>query len=926
MADTDKTLFLLDGMALVYRAHFGMIRNPRMTSKGMNTSTVFILVNTITGILNKVKPSHLAVVFDTPEPTHRHKMFTEYKAQRDAMPEDLSTALPYVFRLFEGFNIPVLRMPGWEADDVIGTLAKRAEIEGFTTYMVTPDKDYGQLVDENTFIAKPGGAGDNLDVMGVKEVCEKWKIKRVDQVIDILGLMGDASDNIPGVPGIGEKTAQKLIEQFDTIENLLEHTDQLKGKQREKIEENRDKALLSKELVTIECNVPVDLQLSDLVVKERDDEKLKSLFIEMEFNTFGKRFFGEDFSALPQIAAGTNEDIQLEQGDLFTTEHLKTIKDIPHEYRLIDTPEARDELVELLRQQTSICFDIETTGLDSKRCELLGLAFSCKPHTGFYVTLPDNREEAVAILKVFIPVLSDPNVEIIGHNLKYDLSVLRWYGFTVEGPFFDTMLAAWLSTPDLRRTMDYLSQSLLGYTPISIEALIGEKGENQLSLLEASVEKVVEYAAEDADITLQLAGELRPKIREMNQERVFSEIECPLIPVLVEMEYHGVGMDVDQIHNLSEQLGEEIRKASDRIHELAGEHVDLNSSRQLGKILFDKLNLDPNAKRTAKTGQYQTTEAVLRRLAPKHEIVEQILHYRMCSKLNSVYVSQLPGSVFNKTGRVHTHYEQAVIATGRIQSYGPNLQTIPIRTEMGQQIRKAFVSRSDDYQLMAADYSQIELRIAAELSLDEGMMATFLNGEDIHTATAMKIYDVDFDDVTTEMRRRAKTVNFGIIYGISAFGLAERLNIPRAQGAELIDQYFAKYPGTRRYMDETVEFARKHGYVETMTGRRRYLRDINSRNATVRRGEERNAINSRIQGSAADLIKLAMTRIHLEFASREFKTKMLLQVHDELVFDLHMDECEIVPPIVEETMRTALPMKVPIEVEIGIGKNWLEAH
>ena len=922
MADTDKTLFLLDGMALAYRGHFGLIRNPRMTSSGINVSLVFAVTNTILGILNKNKPTHFAAAFDTPEPTHRHKMFKEYKAHRESMPEDLSLALPYLYRLIEAFNIPVLKNPGWEADDVIGTLAKQADGAGVMTYMVTPDKDYGQLVSKHVFMCKPGNTGDNLETMGVQEICEKWGIERVDQVIDMLGLMGDASDNIPGVPGIGEKTAQKLIAQFGTIENLLEHTDQLKGKQKERVEENKELALLSKELVTIETNVPLEITVDDLQVKDRDDEALKKLFIELEFNTIGKRLFGDDFSAAPRLVVPG----QVPQGDLFSTDHLKTIKDVKHDYRCVDTPEARRALIEEIAGKKAFCFDLETTGLDPKTCEILGLAFSLAPHTGYYVTMPESREEVLQVLAEFQPILDDPEKEVVGHHLKFDYSVLRWHGVTVKCRIFDTMLAAYLTVPDLRRTMDYLAQALLSYTPISITSLIGEKGEDQTTLKEAPLEKVVEYAAEDADITIQLAEILRPKIKEMNQETVFNDIECPLIPVLVEMEYEGVRMDVGQLKNLSGLLDEEIRKSSARITELAGEPIELNSARQLGHILFDKLQLDPNAKRTAKTGQYSTTEAILRRLAPKHEIVEQILHYRMCTKLNSVYVSQLPNSVFRGTGHVHTSYEQAVIATGRIQSYGPNLQTIPIRTEMGQQIRKAFVPRNDDYLLLAADYSQIELRIAAELSQDESMMATFTENEDIHTATAMKIYDVDFDGVTAEMRRRAKMVNFGIIYGISAFGLGDRLNLPRRQAQELIDAYFEKYPGTIKYMEETVKFAEEHGYVETMTGRRRYLRDINSRNKTTKRGEERNAINSRIQGTAADMIKLAMTRIHQELKQRDCKTRMLLQVHDELVFDLHTSEEDTIPPLIEECMRTALPLTVPIEVEIGIGKNWLEAH
>ena len=920
MTEAQKTLFLLDGMALAYRGHFGLIRNPRMTSTGMNVSMVFAIANTILGILNKNRPTHIAAVFDTPEPTHRHEQYPEYKAQRDAMPEDLSIALPYLFRLIEGFNIPVIRVPGWEADDVIGTLAKQADEAGFTTFMVTPDKDYAQLVSEQSFICKPGNTGDNFETMGVAEVLNKWGVERVDQVIDVLGLMGDTSDNVPGVPGVGEKTAQKLIAQFGSVENLLENTDQLKGKQKERIEENRDMAVLSKSLVTIEREVPLDVTPDALTVKERREEELKKLFVELEFNTLGKRLFGDDFSAAPRLTvAGSQED-------LFSEDQLKTIADVEHDYRCVDTPESRAALIDSLRQAPSFCFDMETTSLDPKTCEILGFAFSIKPHTGYYVPMPDGREEVLRVAEEFQCLFDDTGKELIGHNIKFDLSVLRWHGITVSCRIFDTMLAAYVTVPDLRRTMDYLSQALLGYTPISITTLIGEKGEEQGTLKDAPLEKVVEYAAEDADITLQLAELLRPRIGEMNQDTVFTDIECPLVPALVEMEHEGVRMDVGQLEHLSRLLDEEIQRSSDRITELAGEPVDFNSAKQLGHILFDKLKIDPNAKRTAKTGQYSTAEAILRRLAPKHEIVEQILHYRMCTKLNSVYVSQLPHAVFRQTGRVHTSYEQAVIATGRIQSHGPNLQTIPVRTEMGRQIRKAFVPRDDDYLLMAADYSQIELRIAAELSRDEGMMETFIQHEDIHSATAMKIYDVDPDGVTDEMRRRAKTVNFGIIYGISAFGLAERLNIPRGQGQELIDQYFAKYPGTRKYMDETIKFAEENGFVETMTGRRRYLRDINSRNNTTKRAEERVAINSRIQGTAADLIKLAMTRIHNELEKRACRTRMLLQVHDELVFDLHKSEKDTLPGLIEECMRGALPMTVPIEVEIGIGANWLEAH
>ncbi len=911
MSETDRKLYLLDGMALVYRAHFSMIRNPRMSSTGLNTSTVFVLTNTLLDILSNADPSHIGVVFDTPEPTHRHRMFPEYKAQREAMPEDLSSALPYVFRLCEAFNLPVVRVPGWEADDVIGTLAKQAEEAGFTTYMVTPDKDYGQLVSDRTFVCKPGRTGD-VEVQGVREILDKWQIERVDQVIDILGLMGDSSDNVPGVPGVGEKTAQKLIGKYDSIENLLDHVDELRGKQKERIEENREQALLSKKLVTIERDVVLEVKPDDLERVDWDEAKLQALFVELEFNTLGQRLFGDSFKAGP--TAATDE----------VGRDVRTFEEVEHDYKLVDAEESRRELISALNEQEAFCFDIETTGLNPKKCGLIGLAFSYKAHSGYYVPLPEEPGEALSILETFRPVLENPEVEKIGHHLKFDLSVLRWKGFRVEGPLFDTMLAAYLATPDLRRTMDYLSEALLGYRPIPISDLIGEKGEDQLSLTDVPLDRVTTYAAEDADITLQLSEILRSRLEEMGQVRVFRDVECPLIPALVEMEYEGIRCEAGVLRDLSKELAVEIERARESIYQLAGENFDLNSPRQLGDILFDKLKLDPNARRTARTKQYQTTEQVLRRLAYKHEIVEQVMFYRMCAKLKSTYVDQLPGSIFKPTGRIHTNYEAAVAATGRLQSHGPNMQNIPIRTEMGREVRKAFVPRDEDHVLLAADYSQIELRVAAELSGDEALTDVFRRGGDIHTATAERIYGIE--GATEDMRRHAKTVNFGIIYGISSFGLADRLDISRGQAADLIAQYFNQFPGIRTYMDETIEFARENGYVETVTGRRRYLRDINSRNATTRKGEERNAINSRIQGTAADMIKLAMGHIHREILERELKSRMLLQVHDELVFDMHKDEADILPGIVEHGMKSAIPMQVPIVVEMGTGTNWLDAH
>ena len=919
----DKTLYLLDGMALVYRGHFAMIRNPRMTSKGLNTSTLFVFANTILDILDNTQPSHLAVAFDTPEPTFRDEIYEEYKAQREKMPEDISSALPYIDQMCEAFNVPVIRKPGYEADDAIGTLAKVAEKDGFTTYMVTPDKDYAQLVSNKTFISKPGRTGDGAEILGVPEILKQWEIERVDQVIDMLGLMGDTSDNVPGVPGIGPKTAQKLIAQYGSVEGLLNHVDELKGKQKENVETYREQALLSKELVTIHLNVPMNLGLDDLAVKKRDEQKLKTLFAELEFNTLGKRLFGNDFNVDQQQTSLFGDEIALPG----VSKH-KTIANVEHEYHLIDTREKRAALIAKLAQQKTFCFDTETTGLNPRTCALLGLAFSFQPHTGYYVPMPEDPDENKAVLEEFRGILENSDTEKIGHNLKFDLAVLLWQDIRVQGPFFDTMLAAYVTAPEMRRSMDSLSLALLGYEPIKIESLIGkkEKGKEQKTLREVPLDKVAEYAAEDADITLQLSEALRPKIKEMGQTRVFEDIECPLISVLVQMEYEGIRMDASVIEVLSEDLKDELVVIRERIYDLAGETFNLNSPKQLGEILFDKLKLDPNARRTARTKQYQTGESILQRLAHKHQIVEQILMYRTYSKLKSTYLDMLPGTVFKNTGRVHTHYEQAVTATGRLQSHGPNLQNIPIRTEKGREIRKAFVPRDENYTLLSADYSQIELRVAAELSRDKEMHRAFREGLDIHAATAMKIYGLDERNVTDDMRRQAKTVNFGIIYGISAFGLAQRLNIPRFEAGKLIEQYFEQFTGAKTYMDETIAFAREHGYVETMTGRRRYLRDIHSRNATTRKGAERNAINSRIQGSAADMIKIAMRRVQDALFERDLKTRMLLQVHDELVFDMHKDEADIVMPLIEDAMKNALPMSVPIVVEMGMGNTWLEAH
>ncbi|MDE0020078.1 MAG: DNA polymerase I [Candidatus Poribacteria bacterium] len=902
-------LFLIDGMALIYRGFHAMKNRERRASTGLYTSALFVCANTIQHILDKENPTHIAVAMDTPEPTHRHEMYEEYKAHRENMPENLEMELPYIDRLFESYRIPILKMPGYEADDVIGTLAARAEKENFETYMVTPDKDFEQMVSDRVFVYKPRWGGGGYDIVGKAEVREKWAIERSDQVRDMLALMGDSSDNVPGVPGIGIKTAQKLIGLYGSVEGLLENVDQLKGKQKENVETHAEKARLSKTLVTIDREAPVETSLKALERREIDKERLKQLFVEVEFRTLGKRMFGDDFEAAVEEEAPPT----------------KTIDEVEHAYELADTEEKRAALIERIMKADAVCFDLETTGLNARRCDIVGAAFSMEPKTGAYMPFPHERDEYVPILEQLRPFFQSDRIQKIGHNLKYDMSVLAWHGMEVRGPVFDTMLAAHLATPELRRSMDYLSEALLGYKPVSISTLIGERGSKQKSMREVPVEQVKEYAVEDADIALQLRGALEPRLKEMKQEQVFYEVECPLVAVLASMEKEGIRLDASVLERLSEKLGVQIRESEARIYDLAGENFNMNSPKQVGEVLFGKMKIVENAKRT-RTGQYQTSERILSRLAPQHEIVRQILEYREALKLKSVYVDTLPHTVDKNTGRVHTHYEQAVTATGRMQSSGPNLQNIPVRTPLGQEIRKAFVPRSPDFALLSADYSQIELRLAAELSQDEAMLAAFQNGEDIHSSTAARIYSTDLDGVTREMRDKAKMVNFGILYGISAFGLSQRLNAPKKEAGELIDNYFAQFPGIRRYMDETVEFAKEHGYVETIKGRRRYLRDINSANATQRGAAERNAINSRIQGSAADMIKIAMSRIHREMSERGLETRMLLQVHDELVFDMRLGEEEIVKPLIEKAMAEALPVSVPIVVEMGVGDNWLEAH
>ncbi|RZK43872.1 MAG: DNA polymerase I [Pedobacter sp.] len=931
-----KKLFLLDGMALIYRAHFALSKNPRFTSTGINTSAVMGFANTLMEVLKKEKPSHIAVVFDTEAPTERHIEFEAYKAHRQAMPEDLSAALPYVFRLIEGFNIPIITLDGYEADDIIGTLAKEGEKAGYTVFCMTPDKDFAQLVSDNIFIYKPARMGNEMEILGVKEVLTKWDIEKVEQVIDILGLWGDAVDNIPGIPGIGEKTAKSLIKQYGSVENIIANAHELKGKQRENIENFAEQGLISKKLATIILNVPVPFDEDSLILEEPSRELLEPLFAELEFRTIGRRVFGDEFSVNDSKGNSNQQDLfgntviskepANAQPSLFDTPiDAKNITNTQHEYFLIDTAEKRKELIDKLLTQDRISFDTETTGTDANQADLVGLSFSITPGEAYYIPLPEERNLTLEILGEFKPVLESDKIGKIGQNIKYDMLVLKWYDVHVKGKLFDTMLAHYLIDPDTRHNMDVLSENYLGYTPISITTLIGPKGKNQGTMRDVPVEAVVDYASEDADVTLQLANVFEPMLVERNASKLAEEIENPLIYVLSDIEKEGVRIDIDTLNAYSIELQHEISKAETNVYEKAGLKFNLASPKQLGEVLFDHLKLDPKAKKT-KTGQYQTGEDVLNLLASKSDIVQDILDFRQLQKLKSTYVDALPLLVNPKTGRVHTSFNQAVAATGRLSSNNPNLQNIPIRTERGREVRKAFIARDENHVLLSADYSQIELRIIAEISKEQNMLDAFKNGIDIHTATAAKVYGIDIQEVDSNQRRNAKAVNFGIIYGQSAFGLSQNLGIPRKEAAEIIEQYFAQYPGIKQYMSDTMNFARENGFVETIMGRRRYLRDINSANMTVRGFAERNAINAPIQGSAADLIKIAMINIHKDMIEQGLKSKMTMQVHDELVFDVLITEVEQMKKIITHRMKTAIKTEVPIEIEIGQGDNWLAAH
>ncbi|ASZ10322.1 DNA polymerase I [Chitinophaga pendula] len=938
-----KKLFLLDAMALIYRAYYALIRNPRLTTTGRNTNAQFGFTTTLLDLINKEKPTHMAVAFDTHAPTERHTSFVDYKANREDAPEDLLDALPDIKRIIEGFNIPVVELDGYEADDVIGTLAWQAAASGYTVFMVTPDKDYGQLVKDNVFIWKPPYMGSKEEVLGPKEVCEKWQIKDVHQVIDILGLMGDAVDNIPGIAGVGEKTAMKLLAQYGSLENILANADNIGGKMGEKIKAGHENAVLSKQLATIITNVPVTFHEEDFCLKEPNKEKLTEIFTELEFKSLGKRVLGDNFGGQADTAAkGRAQQTDLfgntvdtpasatvapaaEEEGLNVLMADKNIDNTPHNYQLIDSPEKRKALLTLLQQYDEVSFDTETTGTDANAVEIVGMSFSVIKGEGYYIPMPPDWEAARAILEEFRPLFENEKIMFIGQNIKYDMIVLKWYGLEIPGRVFDTMLAHYLIEPEGRRSMDMLSAQYLQYAPVSIETLIGKKGKGQGTMRDVEIEKIKDYAAEDADITLQLKEKFEPMLPQKAVEKVFYEVENPLVQVLTHMEYEGIRIDTQTLSDYSRELDTEIRRAEESVYEQAGVRFKLASPKQLGEVLFEKLQLDPKAKKT-RTGQYATGEDVLQKLANKHKIVDDILIFRELSKLKSTYVDALPLMINPRTNRVHTSYNQAVAVTGRLSSNNPNLQNIPIRTDRGREVRKAFVPRSEEFTLLSADYSQIELRIIAAISEDAGMSSAFRDGVDIHTATAAKVYGIDIADVTSDMRRNAKSVNFGIIYGVSAFGLSENLGIARGEAKTLIDNYFTQYPAIRDYMDNQIQSAQKKGYVETLLGRKRWLKDINSSNAVVRGYAERNAINMPIQGTAADMIKLAMIAVHKTFKAHNLRSRMILQVHDELVFDAHVDEVEIIKPLIRDAMKNALPLSVPVEVEIGTGKNWLEAH
>ncbi|PRY35505.1 DNA polymerase I [Spirosoma oryzae] len=1038
MAKPQKKLFLLDALALIYRAHFAFSKSPRISSRGVNTSAIFGFMNAMIEVLTKEKPTHIGVAFDSSKKTFRHEQFPEYKATRQKQPEDISVATPYIKQVIEAMHIPILILDGYEADDIIGTIAKKAAQADFEVYMMTPDKDYGQLVEEHVHIYKPAFMGKPAEKQGVKEVLERWQIERIEQVTDMLGLVGDSVDNIPGIPGVGEKTAQKLIADFGSVENLIANADQLKGKLRENVTNFAQQGLLSKQLATIHLDVPLAFDEDKLRHTEYDKPRLSALLDELEFKQMKGRLLGSNYDEQPLPTAFQNKptqgqmslfdspgdenpaflpfpnmgrsgdpavnpsgasDLPFDFGsigsetsgtdtsgavsepsapkkrtkktpvqmpvasgsdatpdavtDTVTTddtqgnevteapayldvypdyeidevqpERRKTILTTVHDYRLVDTNELRDSLVHFLNQQESFCFDSETTAIDPVEADLVGLSFAYRTGEAFYVPVPPDRAEAQAIVDQFKPVFANPAIEKIGQNLKYDLLMLKKYGVEVQGKLFDTMIAHYLIEPEMRHNMDMMAMTYLNYSPVEIESLIGKKGKGQLTMRDVDIQKVVDYAGEDADITLQLKHTFSPQLEKDNLHKLFDQVEMPLVQVLTDLELEGITVDTNALAELSATLETDMRQVQQEIYAIAGETFNIGSPKQLGEVLFDKLKLDKNAKKT-RTGQYATGEEVLSKLEGDNEIVQKILDYRELIKLKNTYVDALPLLISKRDGRIHTSFNQAVASTGRLSSANPNLQNIPIRTPRGREIRKAFVPRGPEFQIMSADYSQIELRIMAAFSGDQTMLEAFNNGVDIHTQTASKVFHVGLDEVTGDMRRKAKTINFGIIYGISSFGLAQRLKIPRKEAAQIIEEYFAGFPAVKDYIDQCIEKARGFGYAETILGRRRYLRDINSRNQTDRMFAERNAVNAPIQGSAADMLKIAMIQIHEFMQKEQLKSKMILTVHDELVFDAHRDEIDYLRERVDHIMKHAIPMAVKMETGIGVGENWLVAH
>lgn len=951
---SQKRLFLLDAYALIFRGYYAFIKNPRINSKGMDTSAIMGFMNSLMDVIRREKPDHLAVAFDKGGSDYRYELYQEYKAHRDETPEAIKIAVPYIQDLLRAMHIPIIEVSGCEADDLIGTLAKQAEKENFKVFMVTPDKDFAQLVSENIFMYKPARMGNDIEIWGIPEVLERFGVERPEQVIDFLGMMGDAADNIPGLPGVGEVTAKKLLKEFGSMENLLANTDKLKGAMKEKIEANAELGILSKKLARIILDCNVTFNADDFELSKPDVEKTDAIFMELEFRQMKTQFdklfgSGKEYDEIDTNSASENgqtpqpakkapaKKSNEDQFDLFGfsddesdepkhQSYYATLETTDHNYTIIQGELGTKLFLQNLMAQTSVCFDTETTGIDALNAELVGMSFSFEKGKAFYVPFPENQEEAQILADKFKPFFESEAIEKIGQNMKYDLKVLSNYGITVKGKLFDTMIAHYLINPDMRHNMDVLSETYLKYSPKSIETLIGKKGKNQLSMRDVPLEDIKEYAAEDADITLQLKEHFQPILEKVGTKKLFDEIEIPLVPVLAAMEKEGINLDEDFLKKMSVDMQKEINEFEQKIYETAGEKFNLASPKQLGEVLFDKMKIGGAKQKKTKTGQYATGEEVLSYLANEHQIVKDILDWRQMVKLQSTYIDALPSQVDKKTQRVHTDYMQTVAATGRLSSNNPNLQNIPIRTERGRLIRKAFIARDENYTLLSADYSQIELRIIAALSGEENMIAAFRNNEDIHRSTAAKVFNVSLEEVTKEQRSNAKTVNFGIIYGVSAFGLSNQTSLSRSESAALIDAYYKTYPKLKSYMSDQVDFARENGYVQTVLGRRRYLKDINSANAVVRGAAERNAVNAPIQGSAADIIKIAMINIHKRLTSENWQSKMLLQVHDELVFDVHNTELEKIKPMIKHEMENAFKLAVPLEVELGTGNNWLEAH